>query len=197
MIVASQATTKKWTEIALKAAVFAAGLGLAASVYRSIRDVEPITDAPQRRKKFRTSSRLHVPALVESMQPIHEALVSMSEYRSADIRALERVARRCGALIETFIKVSSAKGETIRPSIIALGDRYKNSIRKHLRSFYVYSDVVLVPAQSEDGPGTDLVPVNRDLKHAHEELMSAIDCLAQSVELSARGKIEEGVADRL
>lgn len=135
--------------------------------------------------------RIHLSRILDNTEPIRDALLAMSEHKRADIDTLERVGRRCASLVETYLRVSSADATTVRASVIAVGSRYVDSIRHHLYQFYKASDIVLVEMDKR------FVPVNIDLKHAHEQLFQSLECLVESIELAAREKLEDGVAARV
>lgn len=134
---------------------------------------------------------VHIPRVLDGMAPVRDALITFSEFPYADIPLLERVGRRCASLLETYIKVNTAKASTVKPSIITLGDRYVAAIKYHLYNFYTSSGILLVKTDRQ------LVPVNRDLLYAHETLLTTVDCLANTVEICAREKIEQGVTEKV
>ena len=167
----------------MKVGVLCAGLGAAFTTVRALQRRSEIEDLK--------NSRLKMPRVLESMAPVRDALMLFSEHKQANMYILERVSRRCAALMEAYMKVSAAKSDTVRPSIITLGARYTASIKKYLRQFYAESDIPLMEVEKQ------FIPVNRELQHAHETLMLSVECLAESIELAAREKLEDGVAERV
>ena len=167
----------------LKAGVLCIGLGAAFTTVRVLQKRSEEEDLK--------NSRLKIPRVLESMAPIRDALMLFSEHKQANLYILGRVGRRCASLLEAYMKVSAAKSDTVRPSIIALGSRYTASIKKYLRQFYAESDIPLMEIERQ------FIPVNRELQHAHESLMLAVECLSESIELAVREKLESGVAERV
>ena len=159
----------------LKGGMLCIGLGAAFTAVRVLQDRAEQEDLK--------NTQLKLPRILEGMAPVRDALMLLSEHKQANLYILERVSRRCASLLEAYMKVSSAKSDTVRASIITLGSRYTASIKKYLRQF------VEIDRQ--------FIPVNRELQHAHETLLLSIECLSESLELAVREKLEDGVAERV
>ena len=167
----------------LKGGMLCIGLGAAFTAVRVLQDRAEQEDLK--------NTQLKLPRILEGMAPVRDALMLLSEHKQANLYILERVSRRCASLLEAYMKVSSAKSDTVRASIITLGSRYTASIKKYLRQFYAESDIPLVEIDRQ------FIPVNRELQHAHETLLLSIECLSESLELAVREKLEDGVAERV
>ena len=137
------------------------------------------------------SMKMKIPRILDTVHPIRDALITFAGHKHANLHVLQRVSRRCASLLEAYIKVTSAKPDTVRASIITLGSRYTASILKYLQLFYHESDIPMVETDRQ------FVPINRELKHAHETLILTVECLAESLSLAAREKLEDGVAERV
>lgn len=160
-------------------------LGIGALVSGAVQITSKLNSSDNEEPKIRLSR------ILDSMQPMRDALLAMSENSRADLMQLERVGRRCASLLDAYLKVMAAQSTTVRAAIITLGSRYTDSIKYHLYEFYKLSDILLVEVDKQ------MVPMNLDLKHAHESLINSVECLAQSLEIAAREKIEQGVAERV
>ena len=134
---------------------------------------------------------IRIPRILDGMEPLKDALLTLSQCKDADCWQLERVCRRCASLVQAYVAVSNADPSTVKPSIIALGSKYTASVKSHLHYFYTCSSVPLVAVDRQ------MLPVNTDLKHAHETIMSTLECLTDALELVAREKIERGVSERI
>lgn len=138
-----------------------------------------------------TTQKIRLPRILDTVEPVKEALLTFSDCSRADLRQLERVGRRCASLVDAYIKVNAALSATVQPSIITLGSKYLDSIRAHLYEFYKLSDIALIVVNKQ------LLPVNIDLKHAHESLFIMLECIADSVSVTAREKLEQQVAEQI
>lgn len=143
------------------------------------------------RKPVEGTTNIHIPGSLDSLESLKEALVTLSETKDAHKEELERVCRRCASLLHAYLAVCNADAKTVKPSIIALGSKYMASIKSHLQNFYTLSGVPLVQVDRQ------LLPVNTDMKHAHETIIITLECLIDSLELAAREKLEMGVAERV
>lgn len=139
--------------------------------------------------------KIRLPRILDGFEAIRDSLLTMSEHPRANLPQLERVGRRCASLVEAYVKISSARGDTVKASIITLGSKYMASIKFHLNQFYLDSDILLVKVG--DKSDKTMEPLNIDLKIAHEALLQSVDCLAETIQITAREKIEEGVAERV
>ena len=143
------------------------------------------------RRQLDVQTNIHIPGSLDSLETLKEALVTLSNIKDAHVGELERVCRRCASLLHAYLAVCNADAKTVKPSIIALGSKYTASIKSHLQNFYALSGVSMVQVDRQ------LLPVNMDLKHAHETILITLECLTDSLELAAREKLEIGVAERV
>lgn len=162
----------------------ALAVGVTVIAKQTVSSVAALTTPPE-------NPHLHIPRILEGVKSIYDSLLTLSEYQYADIARLERVGRRCATLLETYMKVSGSEPGLVKPSIITLGARYNDAVKTHLLKFYHASGILLVMVDGQ------MQPANDELKHAHDMLLMTVEGLADMVELAAREKLEEAVADKL
>ena len=171
-------------DVAKTAGVFAVlgvFLGLISGVYKEMS-----------RKKDISGFREKLPRTLQQAPEFADCIMNLSETKRADMKALERVARRCSNLLEMAADVRGADPASVEPSVSAAASQMQNSIGRYLREYYNGSGITLVA----EGTGIDrgMVPMNRDLRHAHVALLGGIEALVHDVHCSVKDKREEKAA---
>jgi hypothetical protein len=133
--------------------------------------------------------RTHIPARVAGVSQLKDNLLVLAGIKSPDKNSLQRVIRRCDSLIEMVIAVDGADPSTVKPSLSAAASAMEASIVKYLLQFYTLSNVALIREQEGERPNR-LVPVNRDLREAHQVIRQVVEGVAHELKKRVKDKLE-------
>jgi hypothetical protein len=144
------------------------------------------------RGKQKQTFKINLPENVQQSPEFMECIMVLAEVKHAHMQSLERVARRCSSLLSLLTSLQDADPDSVEASVAPAASQIQDSIRRYLGVYYANSGVALVSeAQSY---GKDMVPVIRDLRHAHVSFMSGVEGLVHEVHTTVQDKREAKAA---
>lgn len=134
-----------------------------------------------------------MPANVFQVDLLKDSLMMLADVKHANFETLERVARRCGSLLDLYVSLAEANPGTVKHSISTASSQMYESIVKYMDAYFIKSKIATV-ADNEGLHGRQLAPVNRDLKEAHANLLMLMDGVAFDIRMMVKSKMEERAA---
>lgn len=144
-----------------------------------------------KRKERVHAVKMNLPLRVSTVDGMRDPLMELARAKHANQKDVLLVARRCETMLKLYSAIYKAHPSTVQPSLSATASQVQGTIREKLRDFYANARVPLVKT---DGYA---VPVNHDLRKAHETLMQTIDAYRHSIMLVVKAKLEQNVAQRV
>jgi hypothetical protein len=132
--------------------------------------------------------RVRLPSHVQSNAEIKDAIMILADARHAELDRLERAARRVDTLLQLYVSLDTADPKTVKPNLSSVASELEAAILHHLGIFYHASGI---PVLEHDYKRTKHhIPINRDLKYAHELLLQCIEGLVHDIHMNVKNKLE-------
>jgi hypothetical protein len=168
----------------------------------------------QQAKASQAAASHALPHYVAAMPDLRDPLLALATgCRKFSLPAFSALCHKLNAMVEAAIRIENAVPETVAASLMAVGPQMALSVAALLQDYYDACRVNTVrtrdvdmglKAQPGGAPGGDgrtacvtLEPLNRDMRHAHQVLVAAVDALARTMTASARGKLAAAALARL
>ena len=150
----------------------------------------------RKRINSREAVKTILPASVVACDEMREPLLRLSEAEGAHTASLQRVARRCAAMLQLYNRVQRADPRTVEMGIIAAARKTEESVQRYLREFFRASSIQLIEIKTgSTGAGTRrLEPANTDLRTAYTSLLVIIDAYTFNLTMLVKSKFEEAAA---
>jgi len=137
----------------------------------------------------RQKMKVNMPPMLLGMDMVRESLDVLSNVKRVNFESFERVIRRCNTLVELNVAVATADSSTVKLAVATAATQMFDSVRRYLLKYYYECDVLLAKDQDGRCP-RHLVPVNRDLRAAHDTLIECMEAVTFNIHLLVKEKVE-------
>jgi len=137
----------------------------------------------------RKKLEFRLPTMVLAIPDFKDSIMLMADEKYADLPRLERVARRCETLIQLNASLQTADPKTVKASISSVASELEASIIHHLGLYY-HTSFIPVVEQNYKRMKHHL-PLNRDLKFAHETMLQTIEGFVHDIHMAVKDKLEQ------
>jgi len=150
----------------------------------------------RKRMNGREAVKTSLPAVVVSCDEMREPLLRLSEAQGAHTDSLQRVARRCAAMLQLYNRVQRADPRTVAMGIVGAARKTEDAIHRYLREFFRASNIQLIEVKGGSaGAGTRrLEPANTELRSAYASLCVIVDAYTFNLTMLVKSKFEEASA---
>ena len=144
----------------------------------------------------REALKTFLPASVIACDEMREPLLRLAEAHGANTESLQRVARRCAAMLQLYERVLRADARTVEMGIITEARRTEEAIHRYLREYFRASNIQLIEVKTGgSGAGTRrLEPANTELRNACTSLLVIVDAYTYNLIMLVKSKFEEASA---
>jgi hypothetical protein len=142
------------------------------------------------RVNLKKNMLLKLPDAVKTVPDIGDNIAILADAKHANMEMLDKVARRCDALIVLYGQVQDADPQSVKPGVSSSAAEIEASIMKYLSKFY-YLSRIPVGEHIHKHMKQD-IPINQEMKYAHETIMLVIESLTHDIQMAVKSKLELG-----
>ena len=150
----------------------------------------------RKRVNSREALKTNLPAVVVACDEMREPLLRFAETHGAHMESLQRVARRCAAMLLLYERLIRADPRTVEMGIVTATRKIEEAVHRYMREFFRASNIQLIEVKAGSvGSGTRrLEPANTDLRTAYTSLMVVIDAYTFNATNLVKAKFEEAAS---
>ena len=150
----------------------------------------------RKRINIRETLKTSLPTIVVACDEMREPLLRFAETHGAHMDSLQRVARRCAAMLVLHERLVRADPRTVEMGIITAARKIEEAVHRYVREFFRASGVQLIEIKAGSvGSGTRrLEPANTELRTAYTGLLIVVDAYTFNITNLVKSKFEEASA---
>jgi hypothetical protein len=152
----------------------------------------------QKVKAVKSVAALALPDSVAGVPDLAQPLVTLAAgARTFDETSFRELTKKVHLMLLAASWLSGANPSAVEPALRHLGAEFAAKVKERLEKFYHASAILIVRVQQEpDHKWTKgFVPLNKDLREAHDMFCLMLDIIAEDMAMTALAKLRLGAVE--